>query len=379
MSGNNEELRKKITSARRAGIRLYHSANNRGHFQNTVMEQVLTTEILSDRALGTNDITTGTNEMDFSISGNTGITMTADLQARTREIRLFLKQEDANNRNFEIQDLWGYVLKNRAKILSAIYTLYSSWYDAGCPEYEGVTFTSFPEWARTTGNVMVHHNIGNPTLAQEGDNIGGDLETKSMKALYELLMSEKNNMCVSGLHMADMISYVGECHKRGDSLFPWIDTTTRAGATKLSISIRRFLGRELGGIVMECVDTTITGRNQLFTLKKEVVQPPQPQQRSNPQKLLRDVKKEYRDSHNVVKVDGVAEKLDVGTEELQETLKQQEQEKPQELKKQPHDWVLAPTEKKGVCSHCNWEKTLAYAKQGSTEPTICYGCYGAFH
>jgi len=75
---NEEELRKKITSAILSGKKRFHSANNKGYINNAVFEAVLTNKYYTDRILGSNKETTHDNEIEFSLSGNMGISFTAD-------------------------------------------------------------------------------------------------------------------------------------------------------------------------------------------------------------------------------------------------------------------------------------------------------------
>jgi hypothetical protein len=49
---NNEELRKRLTSSLKQGRRRIHSSNNKGHLNNAILEQFLTSEVWIDRELG---------------------------------------------------------------------------------------------------------------------------------------------------------------------------------------------------------------------------------------------------------------------------------------------------------------------------------------
>ena len=75
-----------------------HFSNNKGHLNNAVLESVTTNTKFTDRMLGKNSEIAFDNEMDFSFSGNLGMTMTPDLANRTIFIKLFLDIEDANQR-----------------------------------------------------------------------------------------------------------------------------------------------------------------------------------------------------------------------------------------------------------------------------------------
>jgi len=120
-SGTNDELRKKLVSALISGKKRLHFANNKGRLNNAVLEGILTSQTYSDRILGKNESPTFSNELDFSMSGNLGITFTPDLANRSRFIRLFLDIEDANERNFSEPNLHKWILDNRSLVISAIF------------------------------------------------------------------------------------------------------------------------------------------------------------------------------------------------------------------------------------------------------------------
>jgi len=94
-----------------SGRRRLHFSNNKGHLNNSVFESIITAMKFSDRLLGKNEIVTLDNELNFSFSGNLGITLTPDLSNRTVFINLFLDIEDANKRKFKNPNLHGWVLE----------------------------------------------------------------------------------------------------------------------------------------------------------------------------------------------------------------------------------------------------------------------------
>ncbi len=185
-SGTNDELRKKIMSAFIHGRRRLHFANNKGKLNNAVLEAALTSTTYSDRILGSNKMGVFNNEMDFSFSGNIGITLTPDLVNRTRFVRLFLDIEDANTRKFKNPNLHEWVLNNRSLILSALYTLIKNWIDKGSPKGT-IPFTSFPEWANVCGGIMEAAKLGNPCVKDDisTQGISLDPDSEEMKFIFE--------------------------------------------------------------------------------------------------------------------------------------------------------------------------------------------------
>lgn len=183
---HDEEFRKKILSTFRLGKRRFHSSNNKGYINSAELESVTTNENFSDRVLGTNTVVNYKNNMEFSLSANSGITYTPDLANRSIFVHLFLELEDPNKRRFSNPDLHKWVLDNRESILSSLYCFVRVWYESGCKASE-MPFTSFPEWAKICGGIMEACELGNPCETNDDTfNIGGDSETKDMKKLFEL-------------------------------------------------------------------------------------------------------------------------------------------------------------------------------------------------
>jgi hypothetical protein len=185
-SGTNDELRKKITAAFIQGRRGLHFANNKGKLNSAVLEGALTNPFFSDRILGTNKMGVFSNELDYSFSGNIGITLTPDLTNRTIFVNLFLDLEDANARKFDNPKLHQWVLENRGLILSALYSLINNWIEKGRPKGK-IPFASYPEWAEICGGIMEAANLGSPCIKDDNisQGIALDPDSEEMKLLFE--------------------------------------------------------------------------------------------------------------------------------------------------------------------------------------------------
>ena len=260
-ANNNEELRKKILSVMKLGRRRLHFANNKGHLNSAVIEQISTNSHFQDRALGKNEILDFPNELDISMSGNVGITFTADFQNRSIFSNLFLDLEDANERKFDNPDLHNWVLDNRSLILSAIHSLIKNWVDKGSPK-GSIPFASFPEWARVCGGVMESAGYENPCKKSKKELlIGGDTETKDMKKLFELCFNRHPNEFIK-------MDRVREIMKIEEDLFPYINLEDRAGTTKFSMLFRKYIGRILSGIRLEVDNVENKGQRANYRFVK---------------------------------------------------------------------------------------------------------------
>lgn len=271
-SSSNEELRKKILSAFLSGRKRIHFSNNKGFINNSTFEGIATASRYSDRRLGKNDILNFDNELDFSLSANTGVTFTPDFANRCIFIKLFLDIENPNDREFNNPQLHQMVLKERSKILSALYALVRNWIDNGSPK-GSKPFASFPEWAEMCGGIMECAGYQSPCNPNFKENeIGGDVETRDMKKFFQLVFDQFGEVpqkfadiknFLTGGNFGDFIT-----ENKCEGLFSEYDMDKRSGQIKFGIVFQRFVGRILGGVKL--IQTTKRSRvaDQLYQFIK---------------------------------------------------------------------------------------------------------------
>jgi len=250
-SGGNDELRKKLTSAMISGRKRLHFSNNKGHLNNSVFESVVTATRYSDRLLGKNESVTFDNELDFSFSGNLGITLTPDLSNRTIFIKLFLDIEDANRRKFDNPNLHEIVLGKRNELLSALYSLVRNWFDKKCPKGL-IPFASFPEWARVCGGIMEAAGYDSPCKkSNEEIGISIDTETDEMKELFELCYNKRKGYWLTKMDIKNLIIDPNE------NIMSYMQWENRSSQTKFGIKLNKFVGRILSDIRLIVEDKKI--------------------------------------------------------------------------------------------------------------------------
>lgn len=261
---NTEELRKKILSAFISGRKRLHFANNKGHIDNSILEAIITAEKHSDRMLGKNENLVFDNELDFSASGNVGISFTPDLSNRMRIIRLFLDIEDANQRKFNNPNLHNYIRENRGLIISALYSLIRNWFNKGMPKGTKL-YSSFPEWADICGGIMECAGYDSP-CEQDKETLGisGDAETSDMKQLFEICYEKYPEQWIT----KNMIKAAISCE---ESLFSYFDFDKKADQIKFAKKLTKFYGRLLSNIklVLKDASTRASRQELMFTKKKE--------------------------------------------------------------------------------------------------------------
>ena len=262
---NNEELRKKLTSAIKSGKKRLHFSNNKGYLNNAVFEGAITTETYSDRLLGTNETIEAPNELDFSLSGNVGITYTPDFANRCKFINLFLDIEDANSREFENPTLHLWAKENRSLVFSAIYSLVRNWIDGGMKPGK-IPFASFPEWARVCGGIMEAAGYSNPCIPNE-ENIGtGDNETQEMKQLFELCYERYSNQWIVRDEIKSLIL------KENKDLLGYYDFDKRSDQIKFGLKIIKYVGRIFSDIKLIVDDEKIRGSRQKYKFTKKDIE-----------------------------------------------------------------------------------------------------------
>lgn len=236
---DDNELRKKILSVFINGRKRFHSSNNKGFLNSSILESISTAKVWSDRLLGKNENLVFDNDLELSLSGNVGISYTPDLANRSIFIRLFLDIEDANAREFENPNLHGFIYKNRARILSALYTLIADWHKKDCPA-GSVAFASYPEWAEICGGVMENAGYKNPCIRCESVLYEGDSETTEMKMFFDLCYSEFGDRIVK----IEDLRTLAEMNE----IFTYIDFNEMKGKKVFGMKIGKYMGRILNDI-----------------------------------------------------------------------------------------------------------------------------------
>jgi hypothetical protein len=241
-----DELKKKLLSAMIYGRKRLHFSNNKGYINNAIFESVTTAEKYSDRILGRSEILTFNNEMDFSLSGNTGMTLTPDLANRCRFVRLFLDIENANARVFKTPDLQGWLKENRNLVLSALYSLVKNWIVSNSPPGK-IPFASFQEWAKICGGVLEAAGYGSPCINDiDTSGIAFDTETTEMKTLFEICFEKYPNKWIDRHTIIELVKATED--------FGYIDWNNKSDQTKFGLKVVKFVGRIFSDIKLVVKD-----------------------------------------------------------------------------------------------------------------------------
>jgi len=261
-TNSTQELRKKILASFMEGRPRIHFSNNIGHLHNPVLDEILTSPTHSDRKLGHNTNIKLPNEMDYSLSANTGFTYNPDLTRRIRFIRLFFEGERVTDRKFKERELHKWVLENRGKILSALYSLVKDWEEKGSKE-GSLSFSSFPSWDKLCGGIMENAGYMNPCeVDKDIDALAGDTETSDMKLLFELV----NEVYPGKIATINDIMQIAVTN----DLFTHLDIASDKPKDKAQFGkiITKYVGRVLSNIKLTITKPGIKPARQNYVFKK---------------------------------------------------------------------------------------------------------------
>jgi hypothetical protein len=267
---NNEEISKKLFTALKNGVRLYHSSNNKGSLRSESLEAVLQSRYFTGRILGASEELKVPVECDFSLSGNIGLTITSDLKRRSRIINLKVNEEFIEKKKYKNPNPHSYILANRKLLLSSIFSLIKYWHDMGEPA--GNLFSGFQEWGRVVGGICECCKLGDPTFVQ-CDNEMEDAETKSMRCLFETMSDKVNG---EGGFLARDICQVISTNLQPEGHFSFLDSgDERGGVTKIfqikmGKLLRKYTDRIFSGIQLRVNGKPqINGRTEYVFLRVE--------------------------------------------------------------------------------------------------------------
>ncbi len=141
-----EETRKKITSALAKSRSVLIFDNMETQLKSSVLAAFLTSHTWSDRLLGGNTEIEADNRMLVLITGN-NLAPVGDIVRRMLTVRIDPKVEACEvwKREFAIDPL-DYIVRNRQRLVAAALTLLSGYIAAGRPKVASGRLASFEEW-----------------------------------------------------------------------------------------------------------------------------------------------------------------------------------------------------------------------------------------
>ncbi|MFZ5449966.1 MAG: hypothetical protein ACOZFS_15145 [Thermodesulfobacteriota bacterium] len=153
------EWSKVITSALLKGSTINCFDNIDGVLRSASLCLALTSQVYSDRLLGTNQQPEIPVICSWFATGN-NIQLGGDLPRRCYWVRLDAKVSQPWKRSdFRHKDLEGWVTENRSRLSAALLTMARAWYVAGQPESDSPILGSYQAWCRTVGGILKFSGI----------------------------------------------------------------------------------------------------------------------------------------------------------------------------------------------------------------------------
>jgi hypothetical protein len=172
--GNNDELRKAITSALIQG-EPFILLDNVTHLKAPALSAALTAEFWIDRILGQSKLVRLRNDAIWLATGN-NVALSPEQTRRTVQVRL-----DARIERPEFRSDWKHPLpiwarEHRVELVSAALSLITHWAASGMPR-SNATLGRFEEWASIVGGILETADVGGFLTGREALHAASDTET----------------------------------------------------------------------------------------------------------------------------------------------------------------------------------------------------------
>lgn len=191
-----DELRKQIDTSVLSGAPYLLFDNLKGHFENSLIEGLMTSPSHQARVMGTQRFASCKVCFVLIITGN-NLTVSKDFQRRLLQCDLFVEEFDLNERTHR-RDLNPVELNRpevRAEFLSALWALVRHWDEQSRPpagtREKPFRIASFAEWSDIFGGIVQCAGYGNPLEKPKDDQIAAPAEMHQRK-LVELMCHDVN-------------------------------------------------------------------------------------------------------------------------------------------------------------------------------------------
>lgn len=192
LKGNDEEMRKAITSAQVAGRSVFLIDNIRRYVDHESLCNLGTAAVWSDRVLQRTEMVSIRNVM-MTILGGNNVRMSKEMGRRC--VGIGLKTEgDPTDRVGFFRELETWVPEHRAELVAAVLTIISYWISIGQPKFSGKVRPSFGGWSRSIGGVLqaveIEGFLENMTLTDEAAETEDDAWPGFLADLFDSLPKE---------------------------------------------------------------------------------------------------------------------------------------------------------------------------------------------
>lgn len=254
--GDEEELRKAITSLALSGTQTVLIDNIRGELGDGTLDRALTATAWQDRLLGGNTIVELPLQVTWYATGN-NVALTADTPRRCLHIRLESPDDRPEERtSFRHPRLLDWVLKERGTILPAALTLLRAFWAAGKPAQGLKGWGSFENWSDIVREAIVWLGLPDPAETREDLEEGADLDGSALISLVEGLEELLKDPPLYGKGTAgEIVEALGKAHEdlykplraALEELLPELRSDQLPTARQMGALLRHNKGRYVGG------------------------------------------------------------------------------------------------------------------------------------
>jgi hypothetical protein len=145
-AGGEEEMRKRLSAVLLHGITSANFDNCSKTLGGDALNTMLTATEWVDRGLGTLNSLRLPNKITLAATGN-NMSVRGDSTRRSLAVLLDAKAERPELRTFAEKDLPGYVLRHRAELLTALFTILKGYQQAGNPGASDNPLGRFEQWS----------------------------------------------------------------------------------------------------------------------------------------------------------------------------------------------------------------------------------------
>jgi hypothetical protein len=174
---NDEEIRKQILSAFRAGSSLFcfDEAHDIGGI---ALSRALTAITYTDRVLGVSQMASYPNQVTWMSLGNQ-VQVLGDMARRHYRIELYPAApdpQDRDERSFAHPDIRSWTRENRPELITAALVMIRAWFTAKCPASpRGSLMGSFEAWDKMVSGILGYAEVPGFLSEMIGQRTAGDL------------------------------------------------------------------------------------------------------------------------------------------------------------------------------------------------------------
>jgi hypothetical protein len=264
-SGDDDEMRKSITSAVKAGDRLIVLDNVVGTLGCPALDAALTCTRWRDRQLGSNSLIDLAMDATWCATGN-NVVLKGDLARRVLHVRLNSPEEHPEDRTgFRHPELKAYAREHRTELLGAALTILRGYWAAGRPDQGLSPWGSYEGWSSVVRNALVWAGVPDPAETRGEVRRTCDPEAAALPAL--LAGIEFLDPQGKGLTVGQILEKIGAgkgpavaaLRDALATLCPRHGNDALAGPQSVGMTLHHLLGRVVGDRWLERLPETRNG------------------------------------------------------------------------------------------------------------------------